>query len=79
MLTLTDSQIELLEAMDGPVNTHVTRGTVWIRRRPYKLPDLYALRAAGLVQAAEFRNGARGTHRFELTARGIAEARHRRD
>jgi len=77
VLTLTDSQIELLQAMNAPVQAHISRGMVWIRRRPYKVPDLFALRAAGLVQAAEFGNGARGVHRFELTARGITEARRR--
>jgi hypothetical protein len=77
VLTLTESQVELLTAMNAPINTQIAKGKVWVKGRPYKITDLYALRAARLVRPAELRIGVRGYHRFELTDDGVAEAQHR--
>ena len=74
MLSLTDTQAELLLAMTGPHNTHVKQDFAWIAQRPFPLADLYALRAAGLVRAIRSIQGARGFRRFEVTERGVAEA-----
>lgn len=79
MLILTDKQVELLLAMNAPVNTKVHEGIVWIQRRKYDIRDLYALRAARLALLAEVRTGARGATRFELTDNGIAEATRRHE
>jgi hypothetical protein len=74
VLTLTDRQVELLVAMDGPVTAHVSNHKVWVNHQPYRVADLYVLRAARLVGPAEVRDGARGADWFELTDRGSAEA-----
>ncbi|MEV6926726.1 hypothetical protein AB0M46_19785 [Dactylosporangium sp. NPDC051485] len=74
MLRLTDTQVHLLLAMSEPHNVHVKQNYAWIARRPYPVADLYALRAARLVQGVKAIQGARGLRRLELTERGAAEA-----
>ncbi|MET7424348.1 hypothetical protein [Dactylosporangium sp. NPDC005555] len=74
MLTLTDGQMALLLAMDAGMQMKINRNVVWIRRRPYAMADLYALRAAGLVRSAETPVGMRSAKNFELTDRGVTQA-----
>jgi hypothetical protein len=76
VLWLTDAQVALLIAMNGPARTHAAKGYVWIERRRYELADLYALRAAGLVRGTGIRRGARGFNGFELTDRGGGPSSH---
>ncbi|MEV6928728.1 hypothetical protein AB0M46_30140 [Dactylosporangium sp. NPDC051485] len=74
MLSLTETQVHLLLAMAGPQNLHVKQNYAWIAERPFPVADLYALRAARLVQGLKAIQGARGFRHFELTERGAAEA-----
>jgi hypothetical protein len=74
---LSEAQVELLIAMNRPVNTHVRGDAVWIGHHQYDLRDLFALRAAGLVHSAEITKGARGVSRFHLNDKGISEAQRR--
>lgn len=74
MLALSETQVALLLALDAGVQLRINRNVVWIRRRPYAIRDLYALRTAGLVGSAATPVGMRSAKNFELTARGVRAA-----
>lgn len=74
VLTLTESQERLLIAMTVSVNAHIRRGAVWAGGGRHRLQDLFALRAAGLASSAETGGDSWAAKRWQLNAKGIAEA-----
>ncbi|WP_125805841.1 hypothetical protein [Actinoplanes sp. ATCC 53533] len=73
-MTLTESQIRLLIAMTVTVNAQIRRGFAWAGNGKHRLPDLFALRAAGLVCSAEVGRDGWSVRRWQLSEKGRAEA-----
>ncbi|GIF75941.1 hypothetical protein [Asanoa siamensis] len=73
VLDLSPAQVDLLTAM-AVLRARIVDRVVRVGDRRYSMHDLYTLRTAKLIRPCRDGRGLRDRKRFELTARGAAEA-----